>query len=516
MRRRGPRLVALVLGMVLALPASAGAVLPPPPTVANFNGLPAGTTLSDLDAYFNARGVQSYSKPQGCPIGRQSPLAPLVELGTGDLGYAVVHCEPASRMYITFAEPQAYVALNAIFRRSRIRPGVSLLAYSQSAGDGGVVAISAQPTPAEALGRTPLVVTDPQARIKSVQVLATTAEELVVDDISTSKIVQPETEITAIAPSVGSTSFSLSSSFGTQFRCAIDGEAAVACTSPYTRSALAPGRHVIRVSAVDPFGTVDPSPIAEGFDVPPPPTGDADGDGVLNGADNCVEVSNADQADGDKDDIGTACELLPDGSLPPVAGRRSVVRVVSGEVFVKLPRGTGARAAQAESGFVSLKGVAGIPVGSTLDMRRGSARISTSLGRATRRTQAIVVAAGIARIGQARATRRRPRPFTDLTLQADPGAARACRGNVRSRQVVGTLRAEGSGRFRVKARVSISTIRSRALWTVQDRCDGTAVQIGRGTARIFDRAKSRAVTAKPGQRYIARGRLTGPVKGGPS
>ena len=42
-------------------------------------------------------------------------------------------------------------------------------------------------------------------------------------------------------------------------------------------------------------------------------TNDADNDGVLDGADNCPNVANADQADNDNDGIGNVCDSTPDG-----------------------------------------------------------------------------------------------------------------------------------------------------------------------------------------------------------
>ncbi|RZF78164.1 esterase [Pseudoalteromonas sp. S4488] len=43
------------------------------------------------------------------------------------------------------------------------------------------------------------------------------------------------------------------------------------------------------------------------------PTNDADNDGVLDGADNCPNVANADQADNDNDGVGNVCDSTPDG-----------------------------------------------------------------------------------------------------------------------------------------------------------------------------------------------------------
>ncbi len=48
--------------------------------------------------------------------------------------------------------------------------------------------------------------------------------------------------------------------------------------------------------------------------------GDTDGDGIPNTDDNCVYIGNADQADGDGDGIGDACDACPDEPNPDGAG----------------------------------------------------------------------------------------------------------------------------------------------------------------------------------------------------
>ncbi|MCC6798749.1 MAG: thrombospondin type 3 repeat-containing protein, partial [Anaerolineae bacterium] len=47
------------------------------------------------------------------------------------------------------------------------------------------------------------------------------------------------------------------------------------------------------------------------------PTGDDDGDGVDNAADNCPLVANADQVDTDEDGTGDACDETPGGEITP-------------------------------------------------------------------------------------------------------------------------------------------------------------------------------------------------------
>jgi hypothetical protein len=49
----------------------------------------------------------------------------------------------------------------------------------------------------------------------------------------------------------------------------------------------------------------------DGTPPPPPPPPDGDGDGVPDGSDNCPGVWNADQADGDGNGVGNACDVPP-------------------------------------------------------------------------------------------------------------------------------------------------------------------------------------------------------------
>ena len=66
---------------------------------------------------------------------------------------------------------------------------------------------------------------------------------------------------------------------------------------------------------------------------------DTDTDGIPDAADNCPEVANADQADDDGDKVGDACDILPPGDAPVIAGTTAQVTAVSGDVFIKLPKG---------------------------------------------------------------------------------------------------------------------------------------------------------------------------------
>jgi len=252
-----------------------------------------------------------------------------------------------------------------------------------------------------------------------------------------------------------------------------------------------------------------PTPTAE-----PPRVADADGDGVTDGGDNCPTTANADQADRDGDRIGDRCETLPSGDAPPVAGRTATARLISGEVLVKLPAGR--RLAQATN-FVPLKGVASIPIGSVVDARKGRVAIDAAgdfrTGGANRRLQAAILAAALFRLRQASTPSQAGTaiPPTDLVLQTPPGLERACAARNGVRPIKGIVRSLTAntikGIFRAVGGASVTTVSGNATWIVQDRCNGTLTEVGRGTATVRDRTLGRTVKVRAGRGYLARAKL---------
>src|SRR5206468_648471 len=83
------------------------------------------------------------------------------------------------------------------------------------------------------------------------------------------------------------------------------------------------------------------------------------------------------------------------------------------------------------AGFVPLKGIAALPVGTTVDARAGTLRLTSTvdgrrLGRGGR-TQSATLSAGLFAIRQRRlAEGSRTRIPTDLVLKGTPGASHAC------------------------------------------------------------------------------------------
>ena len=185
---------------------------------------------------------------------------------------------------------------------------------------------------------------------------------------------------------------------GPAYECSVDGGAFTPCTPPFTATGLAPGPHTIDVRAVDADGRADPSAARYAFDVPNRPS---------------VAPANSAETDLDRDQIPDATETLPLGNVPPVAGVRTLASLVSGTVYVKLPA-TAPRPQQVRAlpGFVPLKGIAALPIGTIVDARRGTLSLqSAGDGRLEsdprRRTSRATLSEAIFRIRQAGSAARR-------------------------------------------------------------------------------------------------------------
>jgi hypothetical protein len=488
--------MAAALFVVLALtPASAQA---PSATTLRFDDLPAGTTETAVyPGVLEVENVNTCEQPAIIERFAQARSADNV-LRADCVGML---------LRIAFRQPQAHVALFAM-------PAGTSLNVTALRG----VEVVEQRTVNGASQWHEVAFTAPA--IDAVQVGSSTDGEIVrVDDLTFQPQPPPDTEI--VGGPTGTTtsraaSFTVRSTVpGSTFRCVIDGTTAD-CNS-LSFNSLGDGQHHLIAQATDPYGLTDPTPAERIWTVAP--VADADGDGVPDGSDNCPDAANATQADEDEDAVGDACELLPSGDLPAVAGVRATVSVVSGEVFVKLPRGSGAAAAQLRRGFVPLKGIAAVPIGSTIDARKGQVSVTSSADfrrPSSRRhsTQRGRFAAAMFKIKQARKRRRgKPkRPSTDLALQTPAGSARACatrrtrppKGIVRT--LSGTVTGPAKGLFRAVGAASVTTVR-RGTWITTDRCNGTLTEVGVGRASVLDRARGRTVVVRPGEAYLARARL---------
>ena len=280
---------------------------------------------------------------------------------------------------------------------------------------------------------------------------------------------------------------------GTGYECSVDGAAFTPCTSPLRTSGLAPGPHTVDVRSVDADGRADPTPRRFAFDVP------------------AGSVLGAEAADLDRDRIPDSQETLPLGNVPPIAGVRTLASLISGEVYVKLPR-TVPQQVGALAGFVPLKGIAALPVGSIVDARRGKLAIeSAGDGRAgtdpRRRLGHATLAQAIFQIRQARlrriALRSRQIP-TSFVLQSPPNAERGCRASRPAKGIVRTFTATANGFFRVSgAPAAPRAAPRRGGRPIAAPATTTRVTRGRVT-RLRQGAPAHAITLQGGSRATSR------------
>ena len=155
-------------------------------------------------------------------------------------------------------------------------------------------------------------------------------------------------------------------------------------------------------------------------------------------------------------------------------------------------------AARARNEFVELDGSESIPMGSTIDAKRGRVRITaeTQQGRPAQRAEFYD---GIFRITQTRA-------LVDLRLVEElaPCSRRASAAQSKkpkSRKLWG----KGKGKFRTTGSYSAATVRG-TTWLVQDTCAGTLTRVTEGVVAVRDKRAKKTVLVRKGKRYLARAR----------
>ncbi len=176
---------------------------------------------------------------------------------------------------------------------------------------------------------------------------------------------------------------------------------------------------------------------------------------------------------------------------PPVAGKKVNVFAVSGTVKVKL---------KGKKGFKTLKAGQQIPVGTTVDTRKGRVTLVTA-GKNGANDQADFYD-GIFKIGQSKKSKR-----TTLTLveKLSCGAGKANVAKKKKKKKSRRLWGDGKGRFSTKGKRSAATVVG-TKWLVEDTCTTTTTRVKRGVVSVRDFAKKKTVRVKAGHKYVARGR----------
>jgi hypothetical protein len=187
---------------------------------------------------------------------------------------------------------------------------------------------------------------------------------------------------------------------------------------------------------------------------------------------------------------------------------------VSGTVRVKL-RGS--------SRYVNVKALREIPLGSTIDARKGKVRITVEVNAKTHETQTATYYDGIFKIAQTKGSK----PLLVATLvggtfkgcaptsvsaaavrSASAGAAGAgqryqfaARKTKRSKRRVRRLWGRGEGDFRTTGRRSSATVRG-TWWLVEDRCDGTLTRVKQGRVDVRDFRLKKTIKLRAGKRSV--------------
>jgi hypothetical protein len=272
-------------------------------------------------------------------------------------------------------------------------------------------------------------------------------------------------------------------------------------------AALAPGQYTAQATQANMQANGVSAPTT--FVVPPGAAGSAGAGGG----------SSSQQSPGDRDNDGIPDDQdASDGSLPPVPGKTFDARVVSGDVFIKYPPGTGPRAAvTAPKGFVALKGAANVPMGAQLDTRKGRVAVTSAADTSASKAQTADFYDGIFAVKQStpKTKPRKPKALiTDLVLKGEPprsecapikgaSAAAAKKKKRGAKSVLGGLWGNGKGKFRTDGKYSSATVRG-TVWLTQDRCDGTLTTVKRGIVSVRDFKRRRTVSVKAGHSYLAR------------
>ena len=188
-------------------------------------------------------------------------------------------------------------------------------------------------------------------------------------------------------------------------------------------------------------------------------------------------------------------------------------------MFVKLPAGPrlgfrGMLAPFQDSGFIPLKGVASVPIGSTVDTRKGEIEHASPRPTATPPATGARAASrrgsgrhvrDQAEAREGRASAARPSIAIDVDLLSPPGPRpRASSGPAKG--IVRTMSMVVKGYYRALGGASTATARN-ATFDTTDRCDGTLTEVGKGRVSLKRQGPKKPVVVRAGRAYLVKAKL---------
>lgn len=180
--------------------------------------------------------------------------------------------------------------------------------------------------------------------------------------------------------------------------------------------------------------------------------------------------------------------VAPTQTLQPDLGESLLAEPVSGQIRVRLP---------GADTFQPLSEIEELPMGSTIDTRRGRVDLTTVRDRRNRLQEGRFYG-GIFRVRQ----RARDRFITELILTERLRPCPRGRSASAARTSRRRLWGDGRGRFRSRGRYSSAAVRG-TRWLVQDTCAGTLTRVRRGTVTVRDFVRDRTIVLRRGERYLA-------------
>ncbi|MDA0169683.1 VCBS repeat-containing protein [Solirubrobacter taibaiensis] len=178
----------------------------------------------------------------------------------------------------------------------------------------------------------------------------------------------------------------------------------------------------------------------------------------------------------------------PTPQLPePVAGRNVNATPIKGTVKVKLP---------GRKNYVDLAQAQQLPVGTTVDTRKGTVEIKAAGSGGTAK-----FFDGLFKISQTKGKR----PLTTLTLTEALSCPKGKKASASAKKKSRKLWGDGKGAFRTSGKYSAATVRG-TKWLVTDRCDSTTTKVTQGSVTVRDFGLKRNKVVRAGKSYTARKR----------